>query len=420
VRWRSIVLSLGVALVGGALPVQGASAADCTSPAVSTISLASAHLYAGDTTKGSVRLSCAPARKTTVTLAVGQTNVLTLPAAATVRPGKLSATFQAAALTVPNRMETSVTATTAGGSVSTPVTVDPGMKSFDAEPYQVGGRGLGLTISLSGLAPQEGIPATVTSSSPLVKVRSPVTVKGLGLAFSAETLPVEANTDVTLTAALGQTRKSVTVTLAPAPFDPGSWDLSGPYGLVGGQTANYTVTISNPAPEGGLKVDLTDENHVPQVHLPSEVTIPAGQTEAGFPVSVDEDVPSTYFMSGPSITASIYDAGEHTIQPGLYPKLLGVTGAPDVIEGGTSFDVTVTFKSAFDDEGLSFTTSVDNDVLKVDEADDWGNVTGDRGSATVTFTVTTSPVTADTPAQLTITYLDTVITLPVTVTAPAG
>jgi hypothetical protein len=405
-----LILTVLAAVVGMAF-VAPADAATC---ALAEVTLPASHLYSGDTVTGTVRLSCAAAEKTQVELAVGDPAALTVPASVTVRRGQTSARFPVTAAPVNERRQTGVTATLAGIGATAAVTVDAGMKGFSGETWQVGGRSVGVTINLTGWAPPEGTDVALASSSPLITVPPSYNVAGLGAVFSVPSQVVTQDTKVTLTATLGQTRRSFTVTLAPTPFDPGSWELTGPAALVGGTTTDYTVSITNPAPVGGLKVGLSDENHVRQVHLPSEARIPAGQTRVTFPVSVDEVVPSSAFTV-PSIKADIFDAGQRIMQPYLLPALLGVTGVPDTVRGGTSFDVTLTYRSAWEDLGLSARVTTDSDALRF-PVDSYGNVTGEPGASTVTFTVTADPVTADTPEHLTIDYPGKLITLPVTIT----
>lgn len=57
-----------------------------------------------------------------------------------------------------------------------------------------------------------------------------------------------------------------------------------PTGVVGGDSAQGTVTLSTPAPAGGLSVPLSS-SHASAAQVPASITVPAGTSNATFPVS---------------------------------------------------------------------------------------------------------------------------------------
>ncbi|HWM43315.1 MAG TPA: PIG-L family deacetylase, partial [Burkholderiales bacterium] len=57
-----------------------------------------------------------------------------------------------------------------------------------------------------------------------------------------------------------------------------------PAGVVGGDSAQATVTLSTPAPAGGLSVPLSS-SHASAAQVPASITVPAGTSNASFPVS---------------------------------------------------------------------------------------------------------------------------------------
>src|SRR5206468_1803209 len=82
-----------------------------------------------------------------------------------------------------------------------------------------------------------------------------------------------------ITASLNGESRAVTATVLPRLADVGidSWDL------IGGSAATGTVTLSGPAPEGGLVVALSSDH--PALTVPPSVTVPAGKTSVSFPVN---------------------------------------------------------------------------------------------------------------------------------------
>lgn len=393
----------------------------CPAPQAAAVSLSSATAHSGDRLTGTVRLSCAPTGgPATVRLSAAPASALTVPATVQVPLGSKEAAFTVDAAAVSGRTQAVLTAAVGGRAASGSLRVDPGLKNFGGTTWAVGGRGLGVWTNLTGSAPEGGTTVALSSSSSMVKVPATTSVPsgGLGSTFSVDTLPVQKETPVTLTAKIGTVSRSFTAVLAPEPFDPGSWDLAGPYALLVGTSHEYTVTIANPAPAGGLRVSLTDENGVPWVHLPGEVVIPAGSTSATFAVDVDEDAPTGWY-DGPSITASIFDAAQRTVQPAIIPRVESVTGLPETVEGGTSFEVTVNFTSG-SERGLSVNVVSDDAAVRVPAADEWGNVGSSGETSVLTFTVTTEPVAVDTPVKLRLSYPGRDLTIPLLVTAPGA
>jgi hypothetical protein len=63
-----------------------------------------------------------------------------------------------------------------------------------------------------------------------------------------------------------------------------------PSQVQGGEAAVGTVTVSNPAPAGGLVIHLSTDS-VAYCVLPDSVTVPPGATSVSFPVLTDA-VPS--------------------------------------------------------------------------------------------------------------------------------
>ncbi len=151
--------------------------------------------------------------------------------------------------------------------------------------------------------------------------------------FSKAVLKDE-TTDVTATY-LG---KFSTSTLTVKPWLTGL--LLDPTEVVGGQDATGTVTLSFPAPVGGVTIPLTSTDST-LITYPGggTVTVPAGQLTANFIIRT-RGVTST---RTPSITAGLL--GVNVSQPliVLPIKLDSVTFNPARVAGGTSSTGTVTF-----------------------------------------------------------------------------
>ena len=121
-------------------------------------------------------------------------------------------------------------------------------------------------------------------------------------AFTVKTVPTPSQTTATVTATFGTTNQTASIlVLAPAlsalSFSPSS--------VTGGKSSVGTVSLTSPAPAGGLKIGLTSSQSAASV--PVSVLIPANKTFVTFTlktVKVTAKVTSTIKASLGSQTAS--------------------------------------------------------------------------------------------------------------------
>jgi hypothetical protein len=173
------------------------------------------------------------------------------------------------------------TAIAAGGYHSLAVGVGVSLAP-DPVTLSVGGSTL-LTVTIS---PAQPTPTTVTiACSDPTKVSVPANVvvpaNTASATFTATGVGAgSATITVTLPSSLGGASAAVTahvlaVSLAGA---------SGPAALQVGQTGQGTVTLTGPAPAGGITVGLSAAPGG-VVSVPGSVTVPQGQTSAQFPIT---------------------------------------------------------------------------------------------------------------------------------------
>lgn len=86
-----------------------------------------------------------------------------------------------------------------------------------------------------------------------------------------------------------------------------------------GQSQNVTFTIANPAPAGGLLLDVTTD--VPESVIMPEVIVPEGQTSVSIPVTGGKPGSGSLFLKG-------YGSGEVTIAVTVAPAPAPITPAP--------------------------------------------------------------------------------------------
>jgi len=182
------------------------------------------------------------------------------------------------------------------------------LSSLTANPTSVvGGNSSTGTVTLSGLAPAGGAQVALSSSNTTAaRVPASVTVAAgaSSATFTVSTSVVSASTAVTISATYGGVTRSASLAVKPVP--PPAPTLTSltlnPTSVVGGlQSSRGTVTLSAPAPAGGVQVTLSSSNGAASV--PSSVFIPAGAGSASFTVNTSGVLMST------SATISAYYNG---------------------------------------------------------------------------------------------------------------
>jgi hypothetical protein len=165
-------------------------------------------------------------------------------------------------------------------------------------------------VFLGGPASAAGAVITLSSSDPTAffpggnTVTIPVGAQSAS--FSISTSGVAASTPVTISASSGLITVSEQLTVIP-PFTFTSLSAGQPsiFGLIGGNAAVGTVTLSGPAADG-VVITLTSSNSA-AVTIPASVSVAPGATSASFPLSasfVTADTPVVLSGSFQGITQS--------------------------------------------------------------------------------------------------------------------
>ncbi len=166
-----------------------------------------------------------------------------------------------------------------------------------------------------------------------------------------------------------------------------------PSTVLSGQSASATITLSSPAPSGGLTVLITETNTA--LTLPSAVTIPAGSTTATFSIATSsENTATTYPISvsdsSNSVTTSL------TVTP---PVVASLSVNPTSVLGGGTATGTVTLNApaAYESGTVIYLTSSNSAVTPP------SSVHIASGGTTATFSISTSGVASTTTASITAT-----------------
>jgi hypothetical protein len=154
--------------------------------------------------------------------------------------------------------------------------------------------------------------------------------------------------------------------------------------VTGGNGVTGTVTLTAPAPAGGLVVNLASSN--PLVQVAGNVTVPAGQTSATF--SVTTNVVSSLLSA--AISASVGGCAGASVSLTVNPiavSLEGLSLSVGSITGGQSLTGTVMLSGPAPAGGATVNLSVNNPLVSVP-----ATVTVPAGQTSATFAVTTNPL----------------------------
>jgi hypothetical protein len=301
-------------------------------------------------------------------------------------------------------------------SSSVPASVS--LSSVSVNPTSVtGGNSSTGTVTLSGAAPAGGAMVALSSSNTTAaRVPSSVTVAaGATTAmFTISTGAAAASTTVTVSAAYAGVTKTASLTVAAVPPPPATLSsLSlNPTSVVGGaQSSTGTVTLSAPAPAGGVQVALSSSNTA-AARVPSGVTVAAGATTATFMVSTSA-VASSTAVTFSAAHAGVTKTASLTVTPAPPPviTLSSLTLNPASVVGGLQTSTgTVKLSGTAPAGGLRVTLSSSNGAASVPSS-----VFIPAGATSATFTVNTSIVLVSTSATISASCNSTIRTASISV-----
>lgn len=364
------------------------------SAVLASVTLNPTSVTGGASSTGTVTLSAAaPTGGAVVTLSSGNP-AATVPASVTVAAGSTSTTFTVTTSGVASQTSAVITATY-GVSGNATLTINPAVVStVTLNPSSVtGGSNSTGTVTLNGKAPAGGAVVTLASSNTgAAQVPATVTVSAgsTSTTFTVTTSAVGTTTTSSISATYGTTA-SATLTVNAVQLS--SLSLS-PTSVVGGNNSTGTVRLSAAAPTGGAVVTLSSSNTVAAT-VPASVTVPAGSTSATFTVTTLGVAAST----SSTITGTLGVSASATLTV-TAASLSSVTRSPSSVVGGNNSTGTVTLNGAAPPTGAVVTLSSSNTSAAQVPA----SVTIVAGAKSATFTITTTPVTANTSVTISGTY----------------
>ncbi|MEO7719416.1 MAG: protease pro-enzyme activation domain-containing protein [Capsulimonas sp.] len=389
---------------------QASATATSPTPALSGVSIAPNSVVAGARPVGAITLTApAPAGGLTVSLSSSDTATAYTYATALVPAGASSATFPIATRYISAAATATITATLDSISQSATLDVTPAVSviglSITPSSVLAGVRPVG-TVTISDAAPAGGTVVNLTSSDPSSAQVFPILVPAgaTSATFPIATKYVPATT-VTITAALNGTTQTATLAITVPTIVTQITVAQST--LYVGNRGTGTVTISNPAPTGGLVVILTSSDPALFVY---SLAIPAGATSATFPMiarstSVDVTAIIKATLNNYSQTISV------TVKPTITLSSISIT--PNSVIGGARPVGTVTISSAAPAGGTIVNlTSSDPSSAQVFP------ILVPAGATSVNFPIATKYVTTPTTVTITGTLNGSTQTASLDISAP--
>lgn len=171
----------------------------------------------------------------------------------------------------------------------------------------------------------------------------------------------------------------------------GSVTLS-PSSVLGGASAQGTVTLDTAAPAGGVQVGLSSDNSAALV--PTSVVVAQGQTAATFNVTTT----AVTAITTANISATFGSTGLSAVLT-IYPYISSLSVSPASVQGGASIQGTVSLHAAAPAGGAVISLSSGSPLASVP-----ATMTIPAGQTSGSFTITTSPVNTNTVVTITAGY----------------
>ena len=256
-------------------------------PALLSIALSPTSVVNAKNSTVTVRLSGpAPAAGALVSLSSSDTTLFPVPASVTVVAGAITGSVSVMAGRVSASTPVTVGASYGGVNKTAVLTVTPTVLSTIslAPASVVNGKNSTVTVTLNGPAAAGGALVSLSSSdTTLFPVPASVTVAGGATTGSVAVTAgsVSASTPVTVGASYGGVNKTAVLTVTPTAVSAIS--LS-PASVKGGNiTTSNVITLSGPAPPGGISVAMASSDA--NVSVPASITVAAGNTTANFSIT---------------------------------------------------------------------------------------------------------------------------------------
>ena len=324
--------------------------------------------------------------------------------------GATSAKVNIVATQTTSPVAATLTASLDGVSKTTKLTVTPvAVSAVSVSPVTTsGGSSVKVTVTLNGKPLGTAAKVDLTSSNDDVgtfptSITVPTTATSASVTIT--TSQVSASAVTTLTATFGGVSKTASLTVLPVAVSALSATATS---LAGGASTTGKVTLTGPAPSGGLVVTLSSSN-TGVLTVPDSVTVAAGATTATFTIStlnVGSNQTVNVAGIGGGVTKSVaISVTSNSIKTFALSPTSGVGGL-------FTSTGTITMTAPAPSGGAVITLTSNNSAVTVP-----ASVKVAAGATTATFVATTTTVNASNTVTITATYGTTPKTATLTLTA---
>lgn len=376
---------------------------------ISTLKVSPASVVGGTAASGQIQITgIAGASGVSISLQSSSVSVK-VPSSVSVASNGTEAGFAVSTSAVSTTQSVTLTATLGSSIAKSTLTVlAPSISSFVANPTSVtGGQSSSMTVTMSAAGGSSGAQVLITSNDQAAIVPSSVTI-GTGspsASFTVQTKAVSSNSVATLTAKVGASSQTATLTILPATISALSLSSAS---VLGGQSPTATVHLASVAGPEGDVVKLSSSSS--EASVPATITVPANTTSVSFTVP-------TKAVSGDSVVTvkATFGLSSQTATLTLMPaSLSSIAITPTSVVGGQSATGTINLSSVAGPAG---------DVVKLSSNDSEvvlpATVTVPAAKTLVTFTAQTTPVSANAVATIRATFGTTSQTASLTLKLPA-
>jgi len=364
----------------------GSATVNVTQPPL-TLSLSSNSVGVSHTVTGTVRLNApASAGGVMVNLTADKSGIVTIPPSLTIAGGSTTGTFT---VTGAAPGSVNITASSPGyTSSAAAITVGQlGQITLQSNVTVGPGQTLPFAVTLVSPAPSGGVNVNLVSSDPSKLTITPNVFFSAGATTPdspAQISGVNFGSATVTASAPGFTGDTKTVQIAAnLSFTPASLTIG-----VGG-SQNLTLTLSGPAPAGGVVVNLSSSN-TNAATGPQSVTIQQGTTTVNVPVTGVTSGQSTTITATSSTPGVVSATANVSVIPGV------VISTTTLLNGATNTPYNATVTASGGTKPYTFTATGLPAGLSISPS---GQITGTT-TATGTFTVAVT-VTDSTSPKLT-------------------
>jgi len=327
-----------------------------------------------------------------------------------VPDGTKTATFTLPAPLTDSKISVVVKAGYLGQISTVPLNIVPAsLNTVAVSPNPAyGGNKANVVVSLTGKAGPSGVKVALSSSDgTTIPSGTTVTVPAgsTSATYSFTSAVVAADKAVTITATQGTIVKTAAVTIKAAVLTA----LTTAAGVTGGQTAPVKVTLSSPAPAGGLIITVASSSSAVSV-APGSISIPAGATTGTLTASTT-GVNSDTAVTLTATCGSVIKTAPITVKAAI---LSAMTISPSAVYGGTKVSTTVTLTGKAGASGVKIAlSSSDGSMIPAGTS-----VTVPGGATSAIYAFTPAAVPADKAVTITATQGSTTKSAVVTVKTP--